>query len=272
AVTREPVTRWILGLLVSGILSRVWGTWTQEPWLIVVASCLEALGFLLFGLWGWRSLDSPSLSLLRKQLAVSTGWFTLACLFEAGLRWRAVRAGLPLPDIAGLRAIHAMGLLGGVVGWALGALMRAGLLFVPGWRSSPGIARILPWVLGLGVSITAAGEAASWAPDTGIVLARLGEFIVLACVGAVMVAGRAARRGRRTVPMAGQRAEEARVFRLAAFSAGLAVIGSATATVAAWGGPQIHILTDAVRHLLTVGFLTSLVVAMAFRLIPEVES
>src|SRR5206468_5406595 len=97
AVTREAVTRWILGLLVSGILSRVWGTLTHQPGFIVIASCLEAAGFVLFGLWVWRSLDSPSVALLRRQLTVSTGWFALACLVEAGLRWRALRAGLTLP-------------------------------------------------------------------------------------------------------------------------------------------------------------------------------
>jgi uncharacterized protein involved in response to NO len=49
------------------------------------------------------------------------------------------------------------------------------------------------------------------------------------------------------------------------------VIGSAMAVAAAWRGADVHQLTDAVRHLVTVGFLTSTVVAMLFRLIPALE-
>ncbi len=190
-VTRGPVTRWILGLLVGGMVSRLLGTWAHRPGVIVIASCLETAGFVLFGLWVWRSLDSPSLALLRRQLTFSTGWFALACLAEAVLRWRALRAGLTLPDIGGLRAVHAMALFGGVVGWVLGVLARAGPMFVPGWRAPLGSARALPWVLGVGVSIAAAGEAGGWAPTTGGGggggALRVLVWLALACVGANLV-------------------------------------------------------------------------------------
>jgi hypothetical protein len=266
-VTPGAAARWILGLLVGGMVSRLWGTGVHRPGFIVTASCLEAAGFVLFGLRVWRSLDPPPLALLRRQLTISTGWFALACLVEAVLRWRALQAGLTLPDVGGLRAVHAMALLGGVIGWVLGVLLRAGPMFVAGWRAPLRTARAVPWVLGLGVLIAAAGEAAGgW-----VTLARLGEFIALASVGAVMVMGGAARRGHGALPMVGRSAEEARIFRLAVFSAGLSVIGSAAATAAAYSGAPAHLLTDAVRHLVTIGYLTSVVVAMAFRLIPVLE-
>jgi len=54
-------------------------------------------------------------------------------------------------------------------------------------------------------------------------------------------------------------------------SGGAAVIGSVAAVPAAWAGLDVRVLTDAVRHLVTVGVLTSVVVAMAFRLIPVLE-
>jgi len=271
AVRHEPVTGWILGLVVSGLVLRVLGTCLFRPRFIAIASCLEAAGFFLLGLWVWRSLDPPSLAPERRQLAVSAGWLTLACLVEAVLRWRASRAGLTLPDLGGLRAVHAMGLFGGVIGWVLGVLLSAGPTFVPRWRTHLGTARALPWVLSLGVSIAAAGEAVGWTPAAGVVPARLGELIALACVGAVLVSGGVARRQRGALPMVGQSAAEARFFNLSMFSAGFAVIGSAVAVASAWSGADVHQLTDAVRHLVTVGFLTSTVVAILFRLIPALE-
>jgi hypothetical protein len=41
--------------------------------------------------------------------------------------------------------------------------------------------------------------------------------------------------------------------------------------IAAAAGSPVHVATDAVRHLFTVGFLTAIVVGMAFRLIPVLE-
>jgi uncharacterized protein involved in response to NO len=54
-------------------------------------------------------------------------------------------------------------------------------------------------------------------------------------------------------------------------SGAAAVAGSAAAVPAAWAGLEVRLLTDAVRHLLTVGVLTSVVVAMVFRLVPVLE-
>jgi hypothetical protein len=271
AVTQGSATGWLFALLVGGMVSRVWGTWGRRPELVLMGAFLEAAGFVMFGLWVWRSLDPPSLALLRRHLTLSTGWFALACLAEAVLRWRALRAGLALPDIGGLRATHVMGLFGGVIGWVLGVLLRAGPMFVPSWRVPFGVARALPWVLALGVCLAAAGETGGWASSVGIAVARLGEFIALASVATVMVMGGVARRTRGTLPMLARSPQEARIFRLAAASAGLAVVGSAGATAAAWGDVPAPLLVDAVRHQVTIGFLTSVVVAMVFRLIPVLE-
>jgi uncharacterized protein involved in response to NO len=65
--------------------------------------------------------------------------------------------------------------------------------------------------------------------------------------------------------------EESRIFRVAMLSGAAAVVGAAAAVPAAWAGLEVRLLTDAVRHLLTVGVLTSVVVAMVFRLIPVLE-
>jgi hypothetical protein len=270
-VAQGRATGWLFALLLGGMVSRVWGTWGRRPELVLMGAVLETAGFVMFGVQVWRSLDPPPLALLRWHLTLSTGWFALACLAEAVLRWRALLAGLALLDVGGLRATHVMGLFGGVVGWVLGVLLRAGPMFVPSWRVPLAAARALPWVLTLGVCLAAIGEAGGSAPSTGIVVARLGEFIVLASIAAVMVMGGVARRTRGALPMLARSPQEARIFRLAAASAGLAVVGSAGATAAAWNDAQAPLLVDAVRHLVTVGFLTSVVVAMVFRLIPVLE-
>ena len=66
--------------------------------------------------------------------------------------------------------------------------------------------------------------------------------------------------------------EESRIFRLATGSVTAAAAGAAVAAAGALAGWPTHVLTDAVRHLVTVGFLTSIVVAMAFRLLVVLEA
>jgi uncharacterized protein involved in response to NO len=64
---------------------------------------------------------------------------------------------------------------------------------------------------------------------------------------------------------------EARLFRLAAGSAVAGLAGAALGLALAAGGRPDHLIADAVRHLLTVGVLTTIVLAMTFRLIPVLE-
>ncbi|MBI4639020.1 MAG: hypothetical protein HY727_22000, partial [Candidatus Rokubacteria bacterium] len=256
----------LAGLLAAALVLRVAGTWSRSPDAVLVASLLHAAAFALFALWVWRSLDPPELAPLRRHLTLATGWLALACLVEVALRWRALGLPLPVPDLGGMRAVHAMGIFGGVAGWVVGVLLRAGPMFIAGWSVPSGIARAAPWLLALGAATAAVGEASRESA-----VARLGEFVALGGVGAIMLAGGALGRARRVLPMTARSPEEARIFRLAAVSAGVAVPGGALAALLAWAGVPIHLLTDALRHLVTVGFLASVVVAMAFRLIPVLE-
>lgn len=130
----------------------------------------------------------------------------------------------------------------------------------------------MPALLALGVVIGAAGEAGDWPGAVGPGLARLGEGIALwTVVGVFLIGGAWRRQGRKALPMVARSGEEGRIFRLAAASAGAAGVGAVFTTAAAWAGQPAHLVTDAVRHLVTVGFLASVVVAMAFRLIPVLE-
>ncbi len=270
-VPRQPVTPWVLGLLAAALALRISGTWAASPAPVLVASLLQAAAFLLFASWVRRALDPPELAFLRLHLTASTAWLALACLLETILRWRALELGLASPPLATMRAVHAMGILGGVLGWVLGVLLRAGPMFVPGWSVPRGTARVIPWTLALGVLVTLAGETGPWRGATGAAVARLGELLALGTISVVAIAGGAFKRARGVLPMVSRSAEESRIFRLATVSALGALAGFAVAAAGTALGAQTHLIADAARHLLTVGFLTSVVVAMAFRLIPVLE-
>lgn len=262
---------WLLGLQAAGLALRIVGTTTLLRAPVLVASLLQAVAFLFFASWVWRMLDPHPLVFLRWHLTMSTLWLAGGCGLEAWLRWDALASGLPLPPIAGLRVVHLMGLFGGVLGWVLGVLLRAGPMFLARWRAPGRAARVLPWVLALGVGAAAWGEAGEWSAAVGTTLARLGELVVLAGAAGLMLLGGALKSVRDVLPMVARNPEESRIFRVAMLSGGAAVIGSAAAVPAAWAGLDVRVLTDAVRHLVTVGVLTSVVVAMAFRLIPVLE-
>jgi hypothetical protein len=64
---------------------------------------------------------------------------------------------------------------------------------------------------------------------------------------------------------------EARIFRLGAACTLAGALGAAGLALGSAATLPHHALADALRHLLTIGVLTSIVVAMTFRLIPVLE-
>jgi hypothetical protein len=184
---------------------------------------------------------------------------------ETALRTQAVAHGLPGPDLGGLRAVHAMAISGGVVGWMLGVLLRAGPMFVAGWSVPPGVVRVVPWSLAL-AALLGAGGARSAA------LGALGLLATAGTITAVTLTAGALRRAPRSLPVLSRSPQEAAIFRIAVGSALAATAGAAIDVATTLGGAPVPRLADAVRHLVTVGVLTSVVVAMTFRLVPVLES
>jgi hypothetical protein len=95
--------------------------------------------------------------------------------------------------------------------------------------------------------------------------------VVLGAVAMAVLRGGGLRRARGGLPMLARSPEEARIFRLAVVCLVAAAAGSVVALGVAATGAPAHLLVDAVRHLVAVGVLTSVVVAMAFRLVPALE-
>jgi hypothetical protein len=144
-------------------------------------------------------------------------------------------------------------------------------MFAPGWRVPDRMARAVLPVLTAGVAVTVVGEAGAAPPGTAVLFARLGEFMALAGAALLLLRGGALQRAPRALPMLARSPQEARLFRLAVLSMVGAAAGSGLAVALALAGAPAELLVDAIRHLVTVGFLTSVVVAMAFRLIPVLE-
>jgi uncharacterized protein involved in response to NO len=272
AVTPSPLLRALAVVLGVVAVLRIASVWLTLPAAALAAAAGQSAAFVIFAGWVWRSLDPPALAPLRRHLTASSGWLAAASIGETLLRCRALVEGAPAPDHAAMRAVHAMALLGGVVGWILGVLVRAGPMFAPDWRVAPAVVGAMPLVLGLGVLLHAAGELGDVHPMTASAVSRLGDTVALGLVSLVLIGAGALRRGGRRLPMLSRSPQESRIFRLAAVSVVAATLGSAVAAIAALDGVDTHVLTDAARHLLAVGFITSVVVAMTFRLIPVLEA
>ena len=234
---------------------------------------LQALAFGLFAAWVMRALGAPHLRLTRAYLTAATAWLVLALVVEAGLRAWAIAGADPGggPDPGGMGAVHAMAIYGGVLGWIVGVVVRAGPMHVPRWRVPDALARMAPGALGLGVVLAAVGFAGPWPGATRVALERAGEAVVLATVGAIALRGGAFRGAPGALPMAARGGPETWLFRMAMLAAGVAAAGSIGAAALAWTGTPLSLVADALRHLVTVGVLTTMVVSMGFRLVPVIE-
>jgi hypothetical protein len=272
-VAATVLTPWLAGALGGPLALRIAGTAATAPWLLVAAAGVQACAFGLFGVWVWRALGAGSAGTTRAPLGAASAWLTAALVVEGTARAWALLRPDPLagPDPSAMRVVHAMGIYGGVSGWIVGVVLRAGPMLVPRWRVPDRLARLVPWLLGVAVTLIGVGAGISWPGHTRVALERAGEALALATVAAVAVTGGAFRRAPGALPMLAQGGPETRLFQMAMLAAVVAAAGSAGAACLAWAGVPLSLLADALRHLVTVGFLTAMVLGMGFRLIPVVE-
>lgn len=269
AVQRTRLAAWLLTLLVTATMLRLIAAAAAVPGAAIVGALMQALAFGAFGVWVWRMLDAAPLRPLRLWLARATAWLAGACALEAALRIRALARSLPGPDPAAMPTVYAMALFGGVLGWVLGVLLRAGPMFIRDWTVPPSLARAAPW--SLGAAVVAVAVSAVSPPAAAAPLARLGDALALGTVAVFVAAAGAFRQAGRALPMLSRGAVETRIFRLAGAAALAAALLSIAGLVLAWRGSPDRLVADAIRHLLTVGVLTSVVVAMSFRLLVVLE-
>jgi hypothetical protein len=268
-VAASPLTPWLVGLLAAGLALRAAAVVSGAAVLTPAGALTQSVAFALFASWVWRTLDPPPLARLRRHLAASSAWLAVACLLEVAVRIAALADGRPIPDLGAMRAVHSIALLGGVVGWVSGVLLRAGPMFVPNWQVPRAVVALVPWGPALAGALSAATLVAG--PVVAVVLGRLADLAALGTLTALVVSAGAHPGAGRALPMLSRSPSEARIFRLAAASALLGALGAAGLALGAGAALPHHALADALRHLLTIGVLTSVVVAMTFRLIPVLE-
>ena len=268
-VVASALTPGLATLLGAGLALRLAAAVASVPVLAAAGALAQAAAFALFAGWVWRTLDPPPLQPLRRHLTASSAWLAVAALLEGWLRAAAIADGQPLPDPVALRAVYSLALLGGVIGWVTGVLLRAGPMFVAGWRVPSAVATLVTWAPPVAAALSVATLVTG--PAATLVLARLADLAALGAVTALVVMAGAFRRSGRALPMLSRSREETRIFRLGVVSAVVAAPVAALLALGAASPLPHHALADALRHLVTIGFLTSLVVAMTFRLIPVLE-
>jgi NnrS protein len=270
--TRLPAARPIALLLGSGLVLRIAGASVPSTAMLVAAGAAQTLAFALFATWLSRALNAPPLALVRRHLLVATTWILGGLALEVALRAAAIVMGVPAPGAAGVHLAQTMALVGGVLGWMLGVLLRAGPMFVVGWRVPTGAARAVPITLALAIVASGAAETGLVSASGREVLARLGDALATGTLVAIAALAGAWRSPRATLPMLARSPAEKRLFLVALASAGVATAASALGAGAGLVGYAVPLLGDAVRHLLTVGVMGGIVVAMTFRLIPVLEA
>jgi hypothetical protein len=268
-VAASALTPWLAGLLAAGLALRAVAVVSGAAALAPAGALTQGVAFALFAAWVWRTLDPPPLARLRRHLAASSAWLAVACVLEVGVRMAALSTGHAVPDLGAMRAVHSVALLGGVIGWVSGVLLRAGPMFVPGWQVPRPVVTLVLWGPLLAVVLSVAALPAG--PVAAIALARLADLAALGALAAVFVSAGALRRSGRALRMLSRSHPESRILRLGAACALAGALGAAGLGLGAGAAFPQHTLADALRHLLTIGVLTSIVVAMTFRLIPVLE-
>jgi hypothetical protein len=268
-VAATTLTPWLAALLASALVLRVAAALSGAGLPAAAGALAQAVAFGLFAGWVWRTLDPPPLARLRYHLTASSAWLAVAAALEVGLRVAALAGRSPVPDPAAMRAVHSIAILGGVIGWVTGVLLRAGPMFVAGWRVPGPVTALVTWGPAAAAVLSAGTLLAG--PGAAPLLARLGDLAALGAVAALLVSAGALRRGSRALPLLSRSREETRIFRVAVVSALAGVPGAAVLALAAAAGLPYPAHADALRHLITVGVLTSVVIAMTFRLIPVLE-
>lgn len=262
--------RVLAGLLASALALRVIGAWADSERSVLVGATLQSAALLMFTWRVWQALDAAPLAPLRRHLAASTAWLAGASLIEAATHAPALIPATRGPDW--LDVAYTMALVGGVTGWVLGVLLRAGPMFVAGWSAPARLMRAMPWALAAAVVIHGGGRLLGPGPAWAAALGAVGDSLGYWAAAAVLLGGGALGRAPRSLPMIARSEEESRIFSVGVVAMIAAAVLSTTGLVLTMITGSDALTADAARHLLTVGFLTSTVLAMTFRLVPVIEA
>lgn len=269
---RHPLGAWayrsllILGLVgVSG--GMLWSLAPKSTWSIGLISS-AALILLSVGTWSLQILllRSKWSATWARAVLVSGAWLTAWAVLTAWLRWNAGEQG---PDVySSSQRLLLIELA--VFGFAMNSIYGFGQMLLPG-------------LLRIGSTRDWALELAHWLHNAGTILVCLATGFGLApvmvvgslllVIGAVLFAvGHRGFIGRRRTSHGAEKGHSPLDYYppLAFFwlLAALALMAGGVVYEAAIEGPLPHAYMGAVRHALTVGFMTTLILGVGQRMLP----
>lgn len=269
---KPPMRAWrataIFGLVLAGLLL---GLMAQplaaaHPWglLFVLSMALQWAGVSLFAGFLFRTVGVPR-EPSPAFVWAGTAWFWSGATLRLALAVGAVRSGAATPDAALNAAYLHLMTWGFLVSYVLGYSLR----LLPAFVGLPAPKARACWIsLGLLVASTATGAAGAALRNEplGFASALLALCGIAAAVGALRLWSPA------LSPGDAEGAWLLRFARTAYFwlaAAGLILAGLRGAE---WAGPvsalHQHALGGAARHALTVGFVSLMIVGVAWRILP----
>lgn len=270
-IRRPRCMSWVLGLIALGLLAHLAAALSPSASLWVTSGLAEFLAYALFAAWVTACVRATDPRFASDWLMVTGAWwFVAATGAEFAAIVRAVAIGIdPATAVPGPGS-YVMSLYGGVFGWVLGVALRVAPMFLAGRNLTRMGGAIL---LGLNGAVILGLLAGGWPPASrpAQLLQAFAELgVAAALIAAAVAVGAWRHEPRHTLALHLDRTE-ARFFRLAFASAGLAAAGLTLGAVLAMTGTPRGLLVDAVRHLLTVGFVIGMICAMGFRFLPVIE-
>lgn len=239
--------------------------------LLVAGALLELLGVLIFLALVLASLPrrAREWEAYQRFVAAGTGWFAITAVMGAGQAVELARSGaFEVPPPLNLPYLTIF-LLGFVTFWILGVSLRTLPVFM-GLRAHPALASALVVPLCVSVGALAVAESfylagGGWVWRSIFAIGGLGTALCLAL--GVLSVGVLAPHAKDA-----ERAPDRAYEKFIVVAYGWLLLSAALLAVfslfALNGRPLDHALVGAYRHAITVGFISTMMVGMAFRIVP----
>ncbi len=240
-----------------------------------VPALAAGAGLQFMTVTGWAAVlaatfrrAKPAADLFHRFLAAGTLWWLVAAGFGVAGAVTAVRAGDANAAVEWHEALYTAALLGGTLAWIQGMFLRTGPVFL-GLRVTRDrwVKASLP-VGQLGVALAAAG-AATLGESASPPLTDAGLLLVALSVVAFAIGVRPFSRETQSGHAMPGDTDFRWMVRLAfAWSLVFAAVAALYAGIELSGREPDRFLYDGARHALALGFITTMVFAMAGRIVP----
>src|SRR5262249_33571340 len=262
-----------LALVIGTILrtAQPIGPGVVRSLLLIGGALLELAGVLIFLALVLAMLPrrAREWQTYQRFVAVGTGWVAIAAIMGVEQAvYLARRGAFQFPPPLNLPSLTIF-LLGFVTFWILGVSLRTLPVFM-GLRARPALASALVVPLSLSIGALAVAESfylagGGWIWRTTFALGGLGTALCLT-LGALSV-GVFSSHAKKAEPGSDRAFEKFIVLAYGWLTLSAAML-AVFSLFALNGSPLDHTLVGAYRHAITVGFISTMMVGMAFRIVP----